>query len=384
MIEIPCTIMRGGTSKGLFFLDSDLPRDREERYRLISRAFGSPDPSGLQINGLGGTLANMNKLAIISKREGEKNAVNYDFGQIDIYSWIIDTKANCGNISSAVGPFAIDHGLVDEITEPITQVMIYNTNTKKFIRANVPVKDGKTLYEGDFRIAGINRPGARIQLDFLEPGGATTGKLLPTGNVIDRVRTVHYGEFDISCVDATNPFVFARAGDLGLKGNESPKEIEAIPGMLDKMLEIREAAAVLLGFASTLEEAHNKVKAVPKFCMVAPAQDYVSVADEKVARDDVDLLVRMLSMGKALPSLAITGAICIGVAAKIKGCLVNEAADPRKADCEQVRIGQPGGMLPVSVKVEQLQDGSFHAIQGSVFRTARRMMSGTAYIPEND
>ena len=384
MIEIPCTIMRGGTSKGLFFLDSDLPQDKEVRNKLISRAFGSPDPSGLQINGLGGTLANMNKLAIISKREGEKNAVNYDFGQIDIYSWIIDIKANCGNISSAVGPFAIDHGLIDEVTEPITEVMIYNTNTKKFIRANVPVKDGKTLYEGDFRIAGINRPGARIQLDFLEPGGATTGKLLPTGNLIDRVKTRHYGEFDISCVDAANPFVFARAKDLGLKGNETPKEIESIPGALDKMLEIREAAAVLLGFASTEEEAHNKVKAVPKFCMVAPAQDYVSVEGISVPESDVDVVVRMLSMGKALPSLAITGAICIGVASKLTGCIVNEAIKDDVKNNEEVRLGQPGGMLPVEVKVERLEDGSFHAIQGSVFRTARRMMSGIAYIPEND
>jgi hypothetical protein len=384
MIEIPCTIMRGGTSKGLFFLGSDLPKDKTEGYKLISKAFGSPDPSGLQINGLGGTLANMNKLAIISKREGEKNTVNYDFGQIDIFSWIVDVKANCGNISSAVGPFAIDHGLVDEVTEPVTQVMIYNTNTKKYIRANVPVKDGKTLYEGDFKIAGINRPGARIQLDFLEPGGATTGKLLPTGNMIDVVETVHYGKFQISCVDAANPFVFARAVDLGMIGNETPKQIGEIPGMLDKMLEIRAAAAVLLGFASTVDEAHNKCKAIPKFCMVAPAQDYIDVDGNVASSHDVDLLVRMLSMGKPLPSLAITGAICIGIASRLTGCLVNEMISEDAKKMDEVRIGQPGGMLPVKVDVRDNGDGDFEAIQGSVYRTARRMMSGVVYIPEVD
>ena len=381
MIKIPCTIMRGGTSKGLFFIDSDLPNDMEERDRLISKAFGSPDPSGLQINGLGGTLANMNKLAIISKREGEINTVNYDFGQIDIYSWIVDKKANCGNISSAVGPFSIDHGLVDDLIEPITEVMIYNKNTRKYIRANVPVKDGKTCYEGDFNISGINRPGAKIKLDFLEPGGATTGKLLPTGKVVDIVETKNFGKFEISCIDAANPFVFARASDLGLRGNETPDQISKIPDALPKMLEIREAAAVLMGFSKTRDEARNYCKAVPKFCMVASAMDYMSVENELVKKSDCDILVRMLSMGKPLPALAITGAVCIGVATKITGCLVNQMLTEEALKRDDVLLGQPGGVLPVNVKVKKIESG-FHAVQGSVYRTARRMMSGTVYIPE--
>lgn len=383
MIEIPCTVMRGGTSKGLFFLDSDLPGDIALRDRLVSRAFGSPDPSGLQINGLGGTIANMNKLAIISKREGEPNTVNYNFGQIDIYSWIIDKKANCGNISSAVGPFAIDHGLVDTITEPITEVMIYNTNTKKYIRAHVPVKDHKTLYEGSFNIAGINRPGSMIQLDFLEPGGATTGKLLPTGNVKDIIETEHYGKFEISCVDAANPFVFVKAKDLGLKGSELPDEISKYPDMVAKMLEIREAAAVLMGFAKTTEEARSTVKAVPKFCAVASPQDYVSVEGAAVTEKESDIIVRMLSMGRPLPSMAITGAICVAVASKITGSAVQELLTETANGKDSVNIGHPGGILPAKVQVEKT-DGKFHAISGTVYRTARRMMSGTVYIPEVD
>lgn len=382
MIQIPCTIMRGGSSKGLFFLDSDLPQDQALRDKIISKAFGSPDPTGLQINGLGGTLANMNKLAVISRREGEKNAVNYDFGQIDIYSWIIDRRANCGNISSAVGPFAIDCGLIDTITEPITQVMIYNTNTKKYIRANVPVKNGKTEYEGDFAIAGINRPGSKIRLDFLEPGGATTGKLLPTGAVTDIVETEHFGSFEISCVDAANPFVFVRATDLGLRGNETPEELSSIPNMLEKMLEIRESAAVLLGFAKTVEEAREHCKAVPKFCMVAPPQDYDDVGGRRIHGTECDILVRMLSMGKPLPSLASTGAICIGVASKIEGSLVNEVLH-KNVDSEEIILGQPGGLFPVYAEVEK-REGAFHAVCGSIYRTARKMMTGIAYIPDAD
>ena len=382
MMQIPCTIMRGGSSKGLFFLESELPSDRSLRDKIISKAFGSPDPTGLQINGLGGTLANMNKLAIVSKRKGEENAVNYEFGQIDIYSWIIDRRANCGNISSAVGPFAIDQGLIDKVTEPITQVMIYNTNTQKYIRANVPVKNGKTEYEGDFIIAGVNRPGSKIRLDFLEPGGATTGKLLPTGSVTNIVETEHFGQFEVSCVDAANPFVFVRAVDLGLKGNETPQEISSIPNALKKMLEIRESTAVLLGFAETVEDAREHCKAVPKFCMVAPPQDYDDVGGQKISGSDCDILVRMLSMGKPLPSLASTGAICIGVASKIEGSLVNEVLR-KNVDSEEIVLGQPGGLFPVYAEVEK-RDCGFYAVFGSIYRTARKMMMGVAYIPDTD
>jgi len=381
MIEIPCVIMRGGTSKGLFFMEDDLPKDKKYRYELISKAFGSPDPTGMQINGLGGTAANMNKLAIISKREGERNTVNYDFGQIDIGSWIVDTKANCGNISSAVGPFAVDHGLVDDITEPITKVKIFNINTQKYIVAHVPVKNGQTLYEGDFNIAGVNRPGSKIRLDFLDPGGATTGKLLPTGKVIDVVKTEHYGEFEISCVDAANPFLFVRARDLGLTGLELPKDITVHPDALKKMLEIRAAAAVLLGFAQDTRDAYENSPAVPKFCMVAPAAEYKTTSGELIKQNEVDLAVRMLSMGKPLPALAITGSICIGVASKIKGSLVQETLTLEANAKNDLNIGHPSGIIPMSVDV-RVEDGAYRAISGTVYRTARKLMCGAAFIPE--
>lgn len=383
MYEIPCTIMRGGTSKGLFFLDEDLPEDPVLRDKAISKAFGSPDPSGLQINGLGGTLANMNKLAVISRREGEPNTVNYNLGQIDIYSWIVDRKANCGNISSAVGPYAIDHGLIDHVTEPITEVRIYNVNTKKYIVAHVPVKDGRTDYEGNFEIAGINRPGSKIRLDFLDPGGAATGRLLPTGNLIDVVETEHYGSFELSCIDAANPFLFVRARDLGLKGTELPEELLGIPGMVDQMLEIREAAAVLMGFATTREQAREHCKAVPKFCMVAPAQPYTTVGGAQIGQAENDLAVRMLSMGKPLPSLATTGAVCIAVASKLTGSIVQEMLSEEANSRNDISIGHPGGILPASVAVEKTPEG-FHAVSGTIYRTARLMMSGTVYIPAVD
>ncbi|MGD8401808.1 MAG: PrpF domain-containing protein [Bacillota bacterium] len=381
MIEIPCVIMRGGTSKGLFFMERDLPKDRKYRYELISKAFGSPDPTGMQINGLGGTAANMNKLAIISKREGESNAVNYDFGQIDIGSWIVDTRANCGNISSAVGPFAVDYGLVDEITEPITKVKIFNINTQKYIVSHVPVRNGKTLYEGDYRIAGVNRPGSKIRLDFLDPGGATTGKLLPTGKVIDVVKTEHFGEFEVSCVDAANPFLFVRARDLGLSGGELPQEITSHPDALKKMLEIRAVTAVVLGFAKNVRDAHENSPAVPKFCMVAPATDYRTIGGDLIRQSEVDVVVRMLSMGKPLPALAITGSICIGVASKIKGAIVQEALTRDANAKNEINIGHPSGLISMSVDVRMV-DGAYQAISGTVYRTARKLMCGTAFIPE--
>jgi len=378
MKGVKCTVMRGGTSRGLFFLEEDLPTNLEERYTFISKAFGSPDFTGMQLDGMGGTTANKNKLAIISRRKGEINTVNYDFGQVDIGTWIIDTNANCGNISSAVGPFAIENGLIDTIEEPITKVRIFNTNTQKYILSHVPVKNGQVNYEGDFYIAGISHPGSKIRLDFINPGGATTGKLLPTGNTIDIIKTDNYGKFEVSCVDAANPFVFVRASDVGMVGSELPTEISSKAQLLPKLLEIREVSAVLYGFAKSTKDARDNVHAVPKLCCIAPAQQYVAVDNSIVAKQDVDVLARMLSMNKPVPILAITGSICIGVAAKIEGTIVNEVLTSTAYTSEVLRIGHPSGILPVSASVKK-EDDIYTAEFGTVYRTARKLMTGTVY-----
>jgi len=252
---IKCTWMRGGTSKGACFLESELSTDISTQNSLLSKIYGSNDPSGRQIDGMGGGTSTTSKAVIVSKRAGERNGVNYTFAQVDVASDLVDRKGNCGNMSSTVGPFAIDNGLVEDITEPTTQVQIFNTNTQKTIVAHVPVKNGKVVYSGDYAISGVPGTAARIQLDFLSPGGAVTKKLLPTGRVVDTIELADGQKIDISIVDAANPLVFVRAQDLGLTGSEMPKDIDSKPELLEKMLAIREAASVMAQIATNLQEA---------------------------------------------------------------------------------------------------------------------------------
>ncbi len=379
-VSIPCTIMRGGTSKGLFFLESDLPASPLLRQLYIAKAFGSPDPFGRQVNGLGGATSTTSKVAIIGKREGEKNAVNYTFGQVDIGSLLIDMRGNCGNISVAVGPFALDAGLVDEVEEPYTKINIYNTNTKKYIVAHVPTRDGKCVYEGDFVISGVPSPGSRIRMDFTEPGGAVTGKLLPTGNVRDILSTRTGRTFEVSIVDAANPFVYVRAADVGVTGQELPADMDGNRQRLETLLEIRAAAAVLLGLATDEEDAYRNSPAVPKISIVAPPATYRSLSGQVIHEAEFDISARMLSMGKLHPSYAVTGGICLAVAAKIEGTIVHETVRMRDPGEEKpLRIGQCSGITEVGAKVIR-EHGGWHAVYGTTYSTARRLMRGQTYI----
>lgn len=375
MLSYPCILMRGGSSKGLFFVESALPSDPVLRDKVCVRAFGGPDPHGKQINGVGGTLANMNKLAIISKREGEENTVNYAFGQVDIYSWEIGRKATCGNISTAVGPFAVERNLVDKIEEPITKVKIYDVNTKKYIMSHVPVKDGKVVYEGDFSIAGVPGTGAKIQLDFLEPGGPTTGKLLPTGNIVDYLETKDFGKFRVSIVDAANPFVFANLADVGLLGTEVAREINGSGEKIEKMRQIRDAACVRLGWAKTPEKARSECPLVPKVICVAPPRDFTSNIGETYTSNQFDFSARMLEYGQSADIIALTGCVGLGVAAKIDGSVVNEVLSSEAKKKNGLVLAYSGGLVPVGVEMEKA-NSEFHAVRGTVYRTARKMMEG--------
>ncbi|MBK5071509.1 3-methylitaconate isomerase [Budviciaceae bacterium CWB-B4] len=366
--------MRGGTSKAGCFVEDSLPPEVSEQDKLLCRIYGSSDPSGRQINGMGGGTSTTSKAMIVGKRAGEKNSVNYTFCQVETATNAVDRKGNCGNISSAVGPFAIENGLVDEITEPVTRVKIFNTNTQKTIVSHVPVKAGKVVYNGDFSISGVPGTGARIQLDFLSPGGAVTGKLLPTGQPKDVIDVPGYGPTEITIVDAANPLVFVRAADLGLTGNELPAEIDCNAELLDRMLAIREAAAVLIGLAKDMNDAKHNSQAVPKFCFIAPPMSYTSLSGQVVSADAIDIQARMLSMGKLHPVLAITGGVCIGVAAKIPGTLVYEIAG-NCSEKDELNIGHCSGVLSVSAEVEN-QSGELKVLNGTVYRTARVLMRG--------
>src|SRR5579884_974369 len=373
--------MRGGTSRALFFRGEDLPADPAQRDRIFLAALGSPDPYGRQLDGLGGGYSSTSKVAIISPSSQPGVDVDYTFAQVEVMRPQVDYRGNCGNISSAVGPYAIDEGLVRSVVEPVTTVTFFNTNTAKRIVAHVPVEDGQAAVEGDFALDGVAGTGARIRLDFLDPGGAVTGRLLPTGQVQDDLEVPGLGLIRASLVDATNPMVFVRAADLGLAGTESPAAIDADDTLATKLERIRAAAAVRMGIAPDVLTATEQSPAVPKIAVVAPPRDYVDISGRAIAGPSVDLVALGISMGKAHRAFALTAAMCLAVAAHVPGTVVAEVARPL-APGQDVRIGHPSGILPVAATVEACT-GSYHAVQTSVYRTARRLMEGWVRIPRS-
>ena len=317
--KIPCVIMRAGTSKGIFLHEKDLPADKEERDQTLLKIFGSPDVR--QIDGLGGADPLTSKVAIIAPSEKPGIDVNYTFGQVSITQPLIDYSGNCGNISSGVGPFAIDEGLVEAV-EPITTVRIYNTNTGKVLVAEVPVKDGKAMVDGDYSIDGVPGTGAKIMMDFAGTAGAVTGKILPTGKPKDIFDIPGLCKIEVSIVDVANPVVFVKASALGLTGIETPAEIDSNKEMLDLLECIRAKAAVRIGMAKSEEEATQKSPAFPMLAFVSPAQDYRDYTTGKMIRkQDVDLVSRLMFMQVMHKTYAGTGTTCTGAAAKIPGTM---------------------------------------------------------------
>ena len=370
--------MRGGTSKSVFFHENHLPKDPAVRDRVILAAYGSPDPNRRQIDGMGGAVSSTSKVAIISPADDPDYDVNYNFGQVGIDSPLVDFRGNCGNISAAVGPFAVDEGLV-RAQEPVTHVRIYQVNTKKRIVAEVPIRDGRFDESGDYSIDGIPGTGAKISLHFVSPGGSITGLLLPTGNVVDSIEVPGTGKIDVSIVDAANPIVFVRAADLGLKGIEI-HEIDAGAEIRNILESIRSRVAVMIGMASSPQEASEKVQAVPKIAFVSKPRDYQTITGKMVRKSEIDLVGRIISMGALHKAYAGTGAICTAGAAKIKGTIVNEmfGGDDH---AEIIRIGHPGGTMEIGVKVEN-NGNAYEYVEAVVGRTARRLMEGYVCVPE--
>ncbi|SFH02405.1 hypothetical protein SAMN05660649_03538 [Desulfotomaculum arcticum] len=374
--RIRCVILRGGTSKGVYLLENDLPPDPEVRDRVILTIYGSPDAR--QINGLGGADSLTSKLAIIKRSARSDADVDYTFGQVSITSPLVDYKGNCGNISSGVGPFAIDEGLVNAV-EPVTIVKIYNTNTKKIIIAEVPVKDGKAVTKGDYAIDGVPGTGARIVLNFMDSGGAITGKLLPTGNLKDEITLANGINLTISIVDAANPVVFFKAADLGLLGTELPEEFNSNLKLLKLVEEVRSIAAEMIGLAGR-GEASCKSPAVPKVAFVAPPREYITSSGRVVKADEIDLVARTMSMQKMHKAYAVTGGICTSTAAKLAGTVVNEVVAPRAKEGKEIRLGHPSGILEFEIEISY-ESNKPTLGKAAVARTARRIMDGYAYVP---
>ena len=377
--RIPAVYMRGGTSKGFFFHDNHLPRDQEIRDQVILAAYGSPDPDRRQIDGVGGAVSTASKVAIISRSDDPEYDVVYNFGQVSIDRPIVDYKSNCGNISSGVGPFAVDEGLVP-VKEPVTAVRIHQKNTDKLIVAEVPVKDGRYNEAGDYAISGVPGTGGKITLRFADPGGAVTGRLFPTGNVIESLDVPGLGSIPVTIIDAANPVVLVEASEIGLSGIEI-EEVDNSQAIKDRLEGIRCAASVAVGLTETPEGATRKSQAVPKIAFVSAPQPYVTLSGQHVEADDVDLTVRIMSMGTLHRSVAVSGAIAAAGAVMIEGTVAFNLRRNESIEEEFIRLGHPGGVIDVGAKIEKRGDDPFY-VEAAVGRTARRLMEGYVLVPE--
>ena len=373
--RLRAAIIRGGTSKGVYLLASELPKDPAVRDQVILAIYGSPDPR--QINGLGGADPLTSKVAIIARSARPDADVDYTFGYVGIDKAVVDYDGNCGNISQGVGPFAVDEGLVP-VSEPITKVRIFNTNTKKVIEAAVPVRDGKALTEGDFLVNGVPGTGAKIVLNFVNSGGSKTGKLLPTGNVVDKMELQDGRTIRVSLVDAANPAVFVQAAEIGFTGKELPKDTGANPKILEIMEEIRVKAALMMKIALSPDKVGP---AVPKVAFVAPPQEYVTSTGKTIHAADCDLLARTKALAVMHKAYAVTGGICVGAAALIEGTVVNEVVGPQAKTGGVVRVGHPSGVSDFVITVTKKPSGEFELTQSGVAGTSRRIMDGFVYVP---
>jgi 2-methylaconitate cis-trans-isomerase PrpF len=370
-------IMRAGTSKGIFINESDLPKEADKKTELILKIFGSPDIR--QINGLGGADPLTSKLAIIGPSTREDADVDYTFGQVSYVAPTIDYSGNCGNISSGVGPYAVDEGLV-EVKEPYTYVRVHNTNTNKILVEKVEVKDGVAVVDGDYAIDGVPGTGSKIEIDFSGTAGSKTGKLLPTGNVIDKMDINGIGEIEVSIVDAANPMVFVRGKDLGLKGTETPSQIDKDEKILKILEEIRGNAAVIIGAAKDTEDALKNSPAFPMVAFVAEAQAYNDFTTNKpISEDDVDFVSRLMFMQVVHKTYAGTGTICTGAASKIKGTVVNQVMEAKgKGKDVTIKIGHPAGIIDIDVDAHE-ENGEWILDKAAINRTARRILEGYCY-----
>lgn len=373
--RLPVTIIRGGTSKGVYILEKDLPADKAAWEPLLLRLMGSPDKK--QIDGLGGSQSVTSKVAIVKKSDHPGADVDYTFAQVSVDKPLVSYKGNCGNISSGVGPFAIEKGLV-KAQDGFTTVRIYNTNTDKIIAADVHTKDGQVVYEGDFAIAGVPGTASPVKLKFVDPAGTLGKGLLPTGNAVDTLEVPGYGKVEVSIVDAANPLVFARAKDLGLTGKELPDDLNADAEKLELLEKVRGLAAVKLGLIDDYTLSPWDTPGIPKMTFVAEADDYVTPDGKEIKKEQIDLLSHMMSMQKTHPSYAMTGAMCTAAAAVIPGSIVNQVL-PKDVDTQFIRIGHPAGILECGV--DFTENGPIPEIEDTFgFRTANLLMEGTAII----
>jgi methylitaconate Delta-isomerase len=373
-LAIPCWFYRGGTSRGALFRSEDLPHPREVIERILLAIFGSPDER--QIDGIGGTTSQSSKAMIVRPAEGSEADVRMLFAQVGVRTAVVDWGGNCGNMTSAVGPFAIEAGFVAPV-EPVTRVRIVSENTGSRVIAHVPVRGGRVESEGDYEIPGVPGRAARIDLEWLEPGGTVTGRVLPTGSPVDQFTLADGRRLTVSIVDAANPVVFCEAGALGLEGTELPPDLERRPDVLAVLEAVRSMAAEILGVVKSRKDATRVSPGLPKVALVAPPADYRRSDGRTGSRDEHDLQGRLMSMQTPHRSYAVSGGISTAVAALVPGTVVHACRAPSE-DPALVRIAHPYGVMDVRVEMDESGARPRSARMG---RTARLIMSGLAYVP---
>ena len=376
-LKIPAVFMRGGTSNAIVLHERDLPRDRAQWDEIFLAAIGSPDPYGRQLDGMGGGISSLSKVCIVGAPTRPDADIDYTFAQVQVKEAKVDYSGNCGNMSSAMGPFAVDEGLV-KASGKEALVRVHNTNTKKIIHARFALDDGLSAVDGELEIPGVSGTGSPVKLEFREPGGATTGKLLPTGNVVDTLDVPGIGKIRASLVDAANACCFLNASDLGLTGIEMPEALDASTELLAKLAKIRIAASIAMGIGKDAADAEKK-RVVPFVGFVSGPQDAPSLSGATINGDSVDLTGRMLSNGQPHRALPLTVSLCMAVAARIEGSVVHAVTRPATDVEAPIRIAMPSGILVVGASVQKV-NGAWHAEQGAFFRTQRRMFDGYVYV----
>ncbi|CAE6741727.1 2-methyl-aconitate isomerase [Paraburkholderia nemoris] len=386
-IKIPATYMRGGTSKGVFFRLQDLPEAAQvpgaARDALLMRVIGSPDPYGKQIDGMGGATSSTSKTVIIAKSRRPDHDVDYLFGQVSIDKAFVDWSGNCGNLSAAVGPFAISAGLVDASRIPqngVAIVRIWQANIGKTIIGHVPITDGAVQETGDFELDGVTFPAAEVQLEFMDPAAeeeGAGGAMFPTGNLVDDLEVPGVGTLKATMINAGIPTIFVEAEAIGYKGTELQDAINSDEKALAMFETIRAHGAVRMGLIKNIDEIATR-QHTPKVAFVAKPADYVASSGKRVAASDVDLLVRAMSMGKLHHAMMGTAAVAIGTAAAISGTLVNLAAGGGARDA--VRFGHPSGTLRVGAEARE-EGGAWTVTKAIMSRSARVLMEGWVRVP---
>jgi len=386
-IRIPATYMRGGTSKGVFFKLTDLPEAAQvpgpERDALLLRVIGSPDPYGKQIDGMGAATSSTSKTVILAKSSRPDHDVDYLFGQVSIDQPFVDWSGNCGNLSAAVGPYAIANGLVDRQRVPddgIAVVRIWQANIGKTIIAHVPMTGGAVQETGDFELDGVTFPAAEVRIEFLDPadeGEGEGGSMFPTGNLVDDLEVPGVGTFKATFINSGIPTIFLEAAALGYRGTELQDDINGDAAALARFEQIRAHGAVRMGLIDSPEQAAGR-QHTPKVAFVAAPADYVASSGKRIAAGDVDLLVRALSMGKLHHAMMGTASVAIATAAAVPGTLVNLAAGGGQRD--GVRFGHPSGTLRVGAEARQV-DGEWTVTKAIMSRSARVLMEGWVRVP---